>query len=492
MPSLIANNDIAIEPPHSGCESSQLEANANYWPGLEGPQTLKIGTHGEQSVQAEKQKSSGQQSNRVLKPHRTTKITKRRSKNIHPTMIVARLQQSLQTDPSCSPKFKSECSKLLEQVKGLMYVEMGRPKSKDSLNISHMQDVTSVGRSESSQGSVSQLANDVFSIAGGSDSAPESSPSSKSRSQQSQGHVENSSPVHSRAQRSQSRVSRIYQCTYRACTSSFATKTDWKRHEESEKHWLQQKYMCLECDTSAVNYAGMMECLYCSGSAEDLGDIQIHNLQCDPARKLGRTFTRKDHFRDHLRDDHGISLDSTTSTWVYSIESRWPRQCGFCGYIVDTWAQRANHIEDHFKKGYRVSSWKLPFPRIRDPKGKGPRIDSDDDSENSSITSSSDNNGYSANRHCTTSRVATNEAGPKDMPQNKVPPGDHVRFTNTEETLACHRDSSCSPMCSRVGSRISYFYRQPEDRTTSVRGFLTRREQFLRVPDDGMYFFMLL
>jgi hypothetical protein len=396
-------------------------------------------------------------------------------------MIVARLQQSLQEDPSCSPKFKSECSKLLGQLTGLMYVEMGRPKSKNTLNITHMRDVASVGRSESSQGSVSQLVSDIFSISGRSDSATGSSMSSTSHSQHSQRHVETTTPAPSQAQ---GQASRLYQCTYPTCKSSFATKTDWKRHEETV-HWLQQKYMCLECDTSAIDSSGMIECLYCSGSAEDLGDIQTHNLECDPARKLGRTFTRKDKFRDHLRLDHGISLDSTTSTWVFDIESQWPRQCGFCGYIVDIWAQRANHIEDHFKKGYRISSWKLPFPRQPDPKGKGPRIDSND---GSSTSSSSNNSVFSAVGRCTVRGIVSCGTATKDAPENQSSFGNQGELRNTQKILVHRRASTVISRSSQTSFSISSYRQQSEDRKIRNRDVV----KFLhRVPDDGMYSFRL-
>jgi hypothetical protein len=355
-----------------------------------------------------------------------------------------------------------------------MYVEMGRPKSKSSLKISNIRDVGSVRRSKSSQGSVSQLANDIFSSAGGSDSVAGSSMSSKSDSQHSQGHVETATPAPSRVQ---DQPARLYHCTYRACISSFASKTDWKRHEGSEKHWLQQKYMCLECETSAIDSTGILECLYCSSSVEDVGDIRAHNLQCDPARKLGRTFTRKDHFRNHLRVDHSMPLTSAASTWVYDIESDWPRQCGFCGIIVDTWAQRANHIEDHFRRGYRISSWKLPFPRIPDPNGKRPRIDSDDGSTNSSTSSSSNNSVFSAKDRCANGGVATYGTATKYMPESRGLSGD-------QGELLYRRISTISSNStfSQSSSGISVYYQEQQDRGNT-------REHFHRVPDDGTYQF---
>jgi len=412
-----------------------------------------------------------------------------RSKNIHPTTIVARLQQSLQTDPSCSPKFKSECSKLLDQVKGLMYVEMGQPKSKNSLKISHMRDYTSAGSSESSKGSVGPLANDIFSISGGSNSVAESFLSSKPHSQHSQEPVRSISPSQIQAQ---NHDSHLYQCTYRACTSSFATKTDWKRHEGSEKHWLQQKYMCLECQTSATD---MMECLYCTRSAEDVGDIRMHNLECIAARKQGRTFTRKDHFRSHLRNDHGLPLTPAASSWVYAIESEWPRQCGFCGAIVDTWAQRANHIEEHFKKGCRITSWKLPFPRIPDPKGKAPRMNSDDGSDNSSTSSSSNDSVFSAKDRCAVGALANYGVAAKDVAENRNLPVGEERFYNTQEVLA-HQTGVLST--SSVSSqshfhferwrRFNLFFAGSRNSSQSRREDrgVTRWHRHC-VPDDGTY-----
>lgn len=152
---------------------------------------------------------------------------------------------------------------------------------------------------------------------------------------------------------------RVYQCTFPECTSSFQYKALWKNHEESKKHWLQQKFMCLLCISQDPN---VVTCRYCYGEVAPQSNIYIHSLSCDAAMQEGRSFCRKDQLKAHLKSSHSWQrLSSNIETWAFAFQSDWPRQCGFCGDMIFDWSQRIDHVEKHFKEGRRISDWRLPF-----------------------------------------------------------------------------------------------------------------------------------
>lgn len=343
---------------------------------------------------------------RILKTARFTTRTKRALSNKRSAeKVVARLEKALaafQSNPAFATSIRSKANSLLTNIETLNDEDTHRPKSKRwkrrDMEASVVQE-PEVAVSQSSHGMTTYLDPDTFSASARSHDAPASSLSSVSQSQ-------SQVPAHGtlkplpNSQNGQARGTRIYQCTYPKCNYSFPSKTDWKRHEESTKHWPQGRYMCLECEIAAFDLDGILKCLYCNGTEEDLGDLMLHNLGCEEAKRLGQTFGRRDHYRDHLRTDHQIpDLDVITSSWKFSVESQWPRQCGFCGTTCNSWNERANHVEAHFKQGERIWSWKLPFPRPLDVKGKGRRIETDDEDDHDDHSGfdsdNSDNSGSS-------------------------------------------------------------------------------------------------
>ncbi|CZR61405.1 uncharacterized protein PAC_11301 [Phialocephala subalpina] len=157
---------------------------------------------------------------------------------------------------------------------------------------------------------------------------------------------------------------KIFQCTWPACQYASSSAMDWKRHEET--HWPQKRYMCLEC--AATPELDLSQCPYClyaypSRIQEALNN---HLLQCESAKRNGRTFARKDKLSEHLQKDHaslpGLAM-SRAATWTFEIDSGWTRNCGFCGILLDTWDERARHlVEYHFKQGADLRSWQPVFP----------------------------------------------------------------------------------------------------------------------------------
>jgi hypothetical protein len=54
------------------------------------------------------------------------------------------------------------------------------------------------------------------------------------------------------------------------------------------------------------------------------------------------------------------------NNWVYTVDSEWPRECGFCGMALRDWEGRAIYLERHFRKGSTIADWMIPLPILRD------------------------------------------------------------------------------------------------------------------------------
>ena len=177
----------------------------------------------------------------------------------------------------------------------------------------------------------------------------------------------------------------LFYCTKKNCGYSTHICTDWKRHEEGEKHWPQERFMCLECPRTLppMDISGSPLCEFCN-SPFGFGEVpRAHYLRCASARQDGTTFSRKDHLIPHLREEHGLTFTNLhIITWRYSIDSRWPRQCGFCETQFTTWDERMRHIAEHFEEGKDMADWKWPSARPKDYHPQGPRNQpKDDDSD---------------------------------------------------------------------------------------------------------------
>jgi hypothetical protein len=296
----------------------------------------------------------------------TTNVTSRKVNSIQkrkasakkflPMKLIGHLENEFQSNLTVSREFKRKSSEILGQLKKLIDNEKLHGSSGASMFLSPEEQVDDDQTSTGSTGMGSSSTNLILHMAD-LDSGFET-------------HLGALAPASMSAQCTQTHnlVSRhaktktIYQCTYPKCVKSFISFHDWKRHEEIEKHWLQKRYMCLECDIAIADPENIISCAFCLVSLSSLDDAKLHSLQCQDAKDNNRTFARKDKFRDHLRDEHMIAnIQEYMESWTFSIESNWPRRCGFCGAIFKRWEERAAHIEEHYKRGVRITAWKLPF-----------------------------------------------------------------------------------------------------------------------------------
>ena len=202
---------------------------------------------------------------------------------------------------------------------------------------------------------------------------------------------------------SQAQVSNptIYHCTVpvegKLCKFSATCERDWVRHEESDKHWPQKRYMCINCIDLIEDDEGNSLCAFCLQRLPLMRSNKMHYLQCQKAQKSKNyvfNAARKDHFRNHLKK-HGImNITPEASTWTFSVESDWDRQCGFCPQTFTTWDERKHHVAKHFQQGMDISSWKPPSPKRKRSDDYRPGIDHkrDDDDNNDDDDDNSQNN----------------------------------------------------------------------------------------------------
>ncbi|KAF2102591.1 hypothetical protein NA57DRAFT_71579 [Rhizodiscina lignyota] len=178
-----------------------------------------------------------------------------------------------------------------------------------------------------------------------------------------------------------SRSGEIFQCTFPNCGKSFSSKT-WKRHEET-KHLPRFQWTCMATGfiiqhtsptttpnpafspfsfgSSPAVYTQTTSCAFCGKLNPD---PQTHAQECEHRLSdclcrpgAERTFTRKDHLFQHLRNFHRFTPADTSfgAEWKSKVEySNRSWGCGFCGERLSSWEKRARHLRTHFREGWRV------------------------------------------------------------------------------------------------------------------------------------------
>ncbi|RMJ16199.1 hypothetical protein CDV36_004126 [Fusarium kuroshium] len=98
---------------------------------------------------------------------------------------------------------------------------------------------------------------------------------------------------------------------------------------------------------------GEKYCVFCGEVTPSETHLATHN----PAACQERSFSRKDHLKQHLRLVHNAGLiDLSLKLWKAQkpeIKSR----CGFCKAELETWLDRVDHLSNHFKLGCTMADW---------------------------------------------------------------------------------------------------------------------------------------
>ncbi|KAF6824814.1 homeobox and c2h2 transcription factor [Colletotrichum musicola] len=147
----------------------------------------------------------------------------------------------------------------------------------------------------------------------------------------------------------------MYQCTF--CTETFKTKHNWQRHEKS-MHLSLERWECSPSGPTIPDASGRPVCVFCGEGNPDADHMEGHDYSvCKTRDPEDRTFYRKDHLQQHLKLVH----DSKFLKWPMND---WKREnsmvrsrCGFCGLIMGSWNDRADHLAEHFKDGKTMQEW---------------------------------------------------------------------------------------------------------------------------------------
>ncbi|KAH0541818.1 hypothetical protein FGG08_003701 [Glutinoglossum americanum] len=153
-----------------------------------------------------------------------------------------------------------------------------------------------------------------------------------------------------------------FQCTF--CGVGFLTSYDWRRHEESQ-HFPQQEWICM-WDGPRVREDEQLVCVFCgTADTSDYHMASAHNaLDCYHKEIPERTFTRKDHLIQHVRQVHKAKGESPHMRgWSRPIRYDCSWACGFCEMRFGDWQARVRHIDKHFAEKHKVESSTRQFLR---------------------------------------------------------------------------------------------------------------------------------
>ncbi|KAH8803712.1 hypothetical protein F5884DRAFT_824482 [Xylogone sp. PMI_703] len=152
-------------------------------------------------------------------------------------------------------------------------------------------------------------------------------------------------------------ICHTYQCTF--CTETFKTKHNWQRHEKS-LHLSLEQWKCSPQGPTCRNLeSDQLMCAYCEQIDPSHDHISQHNYAaCNDRDADERTFYRKDHLQQHLKLVHNSKfMRWPMEQWKQEIVTLRSR-CGFCELIMDSWADRVDHLAEHFRRGQTMASWK--------------------------------------------------------------------------------------------------------------------------------------
>lgn len=148
-----------------------------------------------------------------------------------------------------------------------------------------------------------------------------------------------------------------YQCTF--CLRSLSAKA-WKRHEETQ-HLPRKQWICMPSESPSIQRPGGTEpsCAFCGAASTAAEDCHHRVPDCLVRPLQDRTYTRKDHLRQHAKDFHGARLDEDVlSLWCSErTYQQYTWLCGFCGEHLRNWDERATHISKHFRAGNNMRNW---------------------------------------------------------------------------------------------------------------------------------------
>ena len=252
----------------------------------------------------------------------------------------------------------------------------------------------------------------------------------------------------------------LFHSTYPGCLFATHLAADWRRHEETTKHWSQQAFMCVYCPVPPMATDLNPKCQFCHSSfTATVGAPTAHYLRCPPAQIRGRTFRRKDKLLAHIRNDHIHIANPSKAAAAGEFQNsnpNWPRNCGFCElseHVFISWSERMEHIAQHFQDGAKIADWRLPLPVSRDcrPSGTSSHHLDNDDSDDDNVPHGG--SGLSQRKFSGKKTASSSSQGDQRSSgsRSNVPSssGQRRRSNNSEESL----DLAQQQMSDSLGAR---------------------------------------
>ncbi|KAE9362645.1 hypothetical protein N431DRAFT_144619 [Stipitochalara longipes BDJ] len=148
-----------------------------------------------------------------------------------------------------------------------------------------------------------------------------------------------------------------FQCT-RKCGKKWRDRDDWRKHEEI--NWPQKGWVC-DLPASVV-VADILICTHCGIPNPQMDHFQIHKETIcgnKPFTTYGRVTYRKQHFKQHFKNVHPhVPCDDYIQSSHFTVDSNFPRRCGFCSHTFAHWKDRVEHIGTHFRdEGKDMTEW---------------------------------------------------------------------------------------------------------------------------------------
>ncbi|KAJ5158031.1 Zinc finger C2H2 [Penicillium coprophilum] len=146
---------------------------------------------------------------------------------------------------------------------------------------------------------------------------------------------------------------RIFCCTF--CCDRFKNKYDWVHHEKS-LHLNLDSWVCAPHGVAPISpLTGRRQCAYCLCLEPSVEHLDQHSSQlCSDGT---RTFRRKDHLVQHLRQCHQLNTIPPIADWKTPSPTVTSR-CGFCSHRLINWDERSEHLASHFREGLTMNEWR--------------------------------------------------------------------------------------------------------------------------------------
>lgn len=153
-----------------------------------------------------------------------------------------------------------------------------------------------------------------------------------------------------------------YACT--TCGKRSKERYEWRRHEATHFNEMEE-WICMPNDDHMVNG----RCMFCNESLFCKCHILWRAQTCLRKELRDRTFTRKDHLKQHFHHVHGLTREDLKAPRLNHAMESWHRPvawananltalwCGFCKNYLHDWTTRLDHVSEHFQRGCTMGEW---------------------------------------------------------------------------------------------------------------------------------------